>query len=66
MSLVTQGQCGLKPGWVRVGFSPVTTETEFQALLEGVRFVCREGRRYLDRYEMADETGEWRRVGTRG
>ena len=62
--LLEKGQCGLKPGWVRVGFSPVTTEQEFQALLEGVRFVCREGRRYLDRYEMADETGEWRRVGS--
>ncbi len=61
--LLEQGHCGVKPGWVRVGFSPVTTEREFQALLEGVRFVCREGRRHLDRYEMADETGEWRRVG---
>jgi selenocysteine lyase/cysteine desulfurase len=60
--LLEQGQCGLKPGWVRVGFSPVTTEQEFQALLEGVRFVCREGHRHLNRYEMSDETGEWRSV----
>ncbi len=61
--LLEQGHCGIKPGWVRASFSPVTTEQEFQALLEGVRFVCREGPRYLDRYEMADETGEWRRTG---
>jgi selenocysteine lyase/cysteine desulfurase len=61
--LLEQGHCGVKPGWVRIGFSPVTTEAEFQALLEGVRFVCREGRRHLDRYEMSDLTGEWRRVG---
>jgi selenocysteine lyase/cysteine desulfurase len=64
--LLEQGHCGVKPGWVRVGFSPVTTEREFQTLLEGVRFVCREGRRHLDRYEMADETGEWRRLGGSG
>jgi selenocysteine lyase/cysteine desulfurase len=56
-----QGHCGLKPGWVRVSFSPVTREDEFQALLEGVRFVAREGRRHLDDYEMDDATGEWRR-----
>ncbi|MFI5370637.1 MAG: aminotransferase class V-fold PLP-dependent enzyme [Candidatus Eisenbacteria bacterium] len=61
--LLEQGHCGLKPGWVRVGFSPVTSETEFQTLLEAVRFVCREGRRHLPRYEMIDETGEWRRRG---
>jgi selenocysteine lyase/cysteine desulfurase len=59
--LLEQGHGGVKPGWVRVGFSPVTTEREFQTLLEGVRFVCREGRRHIERYEMTDETGEWRR-----
>jgi selenocysteine lyase/cysteine desulfurase len=61
--LLEQGHCGVKPGWVRVSFSPVTTEREFQTLLEGVRFVAREGRRHLDRYELVDETGEWRRSG---
>jgi selenocysteine lyase/cysteine desulfurase len=61
-ALLEQGHCGVKPGWVRVGFSPVTTEREFQALLEGVRFVAREGRRHLGRYEMIDESGEWRRL----
>jgi selenocysteine lyase/cysteine desulfurase len=59
--LLEQGHCGIKPGWVRVGFSPVTTEREFQTLLEGVRFVCREGSRHLEQYELNDETGEWRR-----
>ena len=62
--LLEQGQGGVKPGWVRVGFSPVTTEAEFQSLLEGVRFVCHEGRKHLDRYEMNDQTGEWRRSGS--
>lgn len=58
-----QGHCGLKPGWVRASFSPVTREDEFQTLLEGVRFVAREGRRHLDDYRLDDATGEWRRIG---
>ena len=63
-SLLEQGHCGAKPGWVRIGFSPATTEAEFQALLEGVRFVCREGRRHLADYEMSDASAEWRRIGS--
>lgn len=58
-----QGHCGLKPGWVRVSFSPVSREDEFQALLEGVRFVAREGARHLGDYRLDDASGEWRRVG---
>lgn len=54
------GHCGLKPGWVRVSFSPVTREQEFQTLLEGVRFVARQGRRHLDDYQLDDATGEWK------
>lgn len=61
--LLEQGHCGVKPGWVRISFSPVTTEREFQTLLEGVRFVIREGAKHLDRYELVDTTGEWRRIG---
>lgn len=58
---IQQGHCGVKPGWVRVSFSPVTREDEFATLLEGVEFVTRRGREYLDRYELVDELGEWRR-----
>ena len=59
--LLEQGHCGVKPGWVRVGFSPVTREDEFQALMEGVRFVAREGKKRMDLYDMTDASGEWRR-----
>ena len=58
---IEQGHCGVKPGWVRVAFAPVTCEREFQTLLEGVEFVTRRGRDHLDRYELLDESGEWRR-----
>ncbi len=56
------GHIGVKPGWVRICFSPVTGEDEFQALLEGVDFVARKGRDYRDRYTLDDATGEWRRT----
>jgi hypothetical protein len=46
---------------VRICFSPVTGEDEFQTLLEGVEFVARRGREYADRYALDDTTGEWRR-----
>ncbi len=60
------GHCGLKPGWVRVSFSPVTAEHEFQRLLEGVRFVAREWRSHLTEYALDDATGEWHRAEVRG
>lgn len=58
---LVQGHIGVKPGWVRICFSPVTGEDEFQTLLEGVEFVARRGRAYADRYALDDATGEWRR-----
>jgi selenocysteine lyase/cysteine desulfurase len=57
-----QGHQGAKPGWVRVSFSPVTGEEEFEALLEGVDWVCKRGREHASRYRLVDETGEWKRV----
>jgi selenocysteine lyase/cysteine desulfurase len=60
-----EGHIGVKPGWVRICFSPVTSEGEFETLLEGVDFVSRHGRSFLDRYTLDDHTGEWCRVGGR-
>ena len=57
-----EGHIGVKPGWVRICFSPVTGEREFQTLLEGVDFVARHGREFYDRYTLDDTTGEWRRT----
>jgi selenocysteine lyase/cysteine desulfurase len=56
-----EGHIGVKPGWVRICFSPVTGEREFQTLLEGVAFVAKHGRDHYDRYTLDDTTGEWRR-----
>jgi selenocysteine lyase/cysteine desulfurase len=57
-----EGHIGVKPGWVRICFSPVTGEDEFQTLLEGVDFVARRARDFYDRYALDDHTGEWRRT----
>ena len=58
-----EGHIGVKPGWVRICFSPVTGEQEFQTLLEGVDFVSKRGREFYDRYTLDDHTGEWRHGG---
>ncbi len=57
-----EGHIGVKPGWVRICFSPVTGEREFQTLLEGVDWVSKRGRDFYDRYALDDHTGEWRRL----
>ncbi len=52
------GHIGIKPGWVRISFSPVTSEEDFRTLLEGVDFVAANWRSFQDRYRIMDETGE--------
>jgi selenocysteine lyase/cysteine desulfurase len=54
-----EGHISEKPGWVRISFSPTVSEEEFQTLLEAVEFVVKNGRKYMDRYELSDKTGEW-------
>jgi len=60
---LVQGHIGVKPGWVRICFSPVTGEEEFQTLLEAVDFVAKRGRDFQDRYTLDDHTGEWHHTG---
>ena len=54
-----EGHGAEKPGWVRVSLSPTVSEEEFQALLEGVDHVLRNGRRYIGEYTVDDATGDW-------
>jgi selenocysteine lyase/cysteine desulfurase len=55
-----QGHIGEKPGWVRISLGPTVSEEEFQTLLEAVDHISKHGRDYLNRYELRDETGEWK------
>jgi selenocysteine lyase/cysteine desulfurase len=48
-----------KPGWVRVGFNPATSEGEFRVLLEAVPHVARHWRRYADAYEIDPVNATW-------
>ncbi len=57
------GHGSVRPGWVRICFSPATSEQEFQTLLEAVAWLSTRGLEQAGRYRMVDETGEWRRVG---
>jgi hypothetical protein len=54
------GDLGAKPGWVRVGFSPATSEGEFRVLLDAVPHIARHWRRYADAYVFDEVTATWR------
>jgi selenocysteine lyase/cysteine desulfurase len=58
-----QGKIGVKPGWIRFSFSPITSEEDFQALLEAVDFVSRNWRKFESKYRLCMETGEFAYVG---
>ncbi len=56
---VQQGYCGLKPGWCRVGLHWVMDDAEADYVIEAVRFLAREGHRFLALYDFELETGTW-------
>jgi hypothetical protein len=56
---VLNGRAGIKPGWVRVGFSFLTSEAEFRYILRAVHFVAEQGHHFLTDYEFHADTGEW-------
>ncbi len=53
------GRLGIKPGWVRVGFSFLTSETTFEYALRAVHWVAEHGYRLLGDYVFHPESGEW-------
>ena len=57
------GDLTAKPGWVRVSFSPATSEGEFRVLLDAVPHVACHWRRYAERYEMDPVDASWRHKG---
>jgi selenocysteine lyase/cysteine desulfurase len=56
---VLSGRSGIKPGWVRVGFSFLTSEAAFRYILRAVHFVAEHGHRFLADYDFDPGTGEW-------
>jgi selenocysteine lyase/cysteine desulfurase len=57
---IAAGCEGIKPGWVRVNFTYFIDETVADYIIEAVRFVAREGDRFLTDYRFDQATGLWR------
>jgi selenocysteine lyase/cysteine desulfurase len=56
---ISAGCEGIKPGWVRVNFTYFLDETVADYIIEAVRFVAREGNRFLTDYRFDPPTGLW-------
>ncbi|MGN6473248.1 MAG: aminotransferase class V-fold PLP-dependent enzyme [Mycobacteriales bacterium] len=57
---IAAGCEGIKPGWVRVSFAYFIDEAVADYLIEAVRFVAREGDRFLTDYRFDPKSGLWR------
>ncbi len=57
-----QGDEAQKPGWLRVSFSPATTEEDFQVLLDAIVELADNWQEWAREYSMAPKTATWRHV----
>ena len=57
---IVRGCEGIKPGWVRVNFNYVLSETQFQFVLDAIHLIANDGWRLLPHYTFDPDTGEWR------
>lgn len=55
-----QGDEAQKPGWLRVSFSPATTEEDFQVLLDAVLELADRWAEWAAEYRMDPKTATWR------
>jgi selenocysteine lyase/cysteine desulfurase len=56
---IAAGCEGIKPGWVRVNFTYFLDETVADYIIEAVKFVARDGDRFLTDYRFDPPTGLW-------
>jgi selenocysteine lyase/cysteine desulfurase len=54
-----QGKLGIKPGWCRVNFHYLLSETEFQFVCQSIEFIADYGYLFLKDYSFNINTGEW-------
>jgi hypothetical protein len=54
------GNVGLKPGWARVNFHFLHTDTEVEFILRCIRFVAEHGKKFLPLYSFDIHSGAWR------
>lgn len=61
---ILRGYEGIKPGWVRINFVYFLDELVADYIIEAVRFIARDGARFLGDYQFDPRRGIWRhRVG---
>jgi len=57
---IEAGAEGIKPGWVRLNFNYFISAEIFEFIIEAVKFIARDGWRFLPHYDFDAETGIWR------
>jgi selenocysteine lyase/cysteine desulfurase len=62
---IAAGCEGIKPGWVRVNFTYFIDETVADYIIEAVKFVAREGDKFLTDYCFDPASGLWRHRSSR-
>jgi selenocysteine lyase/cysteine desulfurase len=60
---IARGCEGIKPGWVRVNFNYFVSDAVVDYVIQAVRFVARDGWRFLPDYRFDPANGLWRHSG---
>lgn len=58
--IIRRGYNGLKPGWVRINLHYTSTRDDLEYLLSAIRFLARQGHRFLSLYKFDIYTSEWK------
>jgi selenocysteine lyase/cysteine desulfurase len=56
---ISDGYCGIKPGWCRVSLHYVMDDLEADYILDAVDFIAAHGHVFLAEYDFSMETGAW-------
>jgi selenocysteine lyase/cysteine desulfurase len=62
---IHEGDETARPGWVRISFSPVTTEEEFSLMLDAVEAVSKNWQEWKEDYVMNPASATWRHKADR-
>ena len=56
---ISLGNCGIKPGWVRINLHYTFEDPDIDYLLDTISFIARNGHLFLKVYRLDMATGEW-------
>ncbi|MCK5146694.1 aminotransferase class V-fold PLP-dependent enzyme [bacterium] len=63
---INQGNCGLKPGWCRIGFHYVMDNIEADYIINAIDFVAQKGYLFLKHYDFNMNTATWKHTEDQG